>query len=337
MRELGSVMDLILAGDIGGTNTRLALYEVGKLHDPRNIRVYRSGDYESLQTIILQYLEECDVVKAGARLVRAGFGIAGPVEGDIVRLTNLPWVVDSRQIAERLDVEKVTFVNDFSANCYAVPRLTSDDLRQIGGGEPKPEQPIVVLGAGTGLGEAFLVWGGTKFIVIPSEGGHTDFAPRNPLENRLLEFLTERYGRVSYERVVSGPGLVNVYQFFRDSEEMAEAPEVHEAMRNEDPGAVISRHGLARSDPLCERALDLFVSIYGAEAGNLALKVLARGGVFLAGGIAQKIFPRLAEGGFRHGFEQKGRYADFLRTVPTYVITHPQPGLMGAAVAASED
>lgn len=329
-------MELILAGDIGGTNTRLALYEAGNLREPRGIKVYRSGDYESLQTIILRYLEESQDEVGGAALARAGFGVAGPVDGDIVKLTNLPWVVDSRQIAERLNIPKVVFVNDFSANCYAVPRLGKEDLHQIGGGESVPEKPIAVLGAGTGLGEAFLVWTGAKFLVVPSEGGHTDFAPRNPLENRLLEFLTERFGRVSYERVVSGPGLVNIYEFFRDREEMAEAPEVHEAMREEDPGAVISRHGLARSDPLCERSLDLFASVYGAEAGNLALKLLATGGVFLAGGIAQKVVTRLEEGGFRHSFEQKGRYRDFLRTVPTYVITNPQPGLMGAAVAALE-
>jgi glucokinase len=329
-------MELILAGDIGGTNTRLALYDAGNLREAKEIKVYRSGDYESLQTIILRYLEETREAIGSGSLTRAGFGVAGPVDGDIVKLTNLPWVVDARQIAERLKIERVKFVNDFSANCYAVPRLGKEDLHQLGGGEPQPEQPIAVLGAGTGLGEAFLVWAGGKFLVVPSEGGHTDFAPRNPLENRLLEFLSERFGRVSYERVVSGPGLVNVYEFFREREQMPEAPEVHEAMRSEDPGAVISRHGLARSDPLCERALDLFVSVYGAEAGNLALKLLARGGVYLAGGIAQKIVSRLEEGGFRHSFEQKGRYTAFLRTVPTYVITHPQPGLMGAAVAACE-
>ena len=329
-------MELILAGDIGGTNTRLALYEAGQLGEPRCMEVYPSGDYESLQIIVLKFMEDSAGVLKEGRLIRAGFGVAGPVDGDIVKLTNLPWVVDGRQIASRLNIDKATFVNDFSANCYAVTRLGSGDVHKIGGGEPLPQHPIAVLGAGTGLGEAFMVWTGQQYMVVPSEGGHTDFAPRNPLENRLLEFLTERYGRASYERVVSGPGLVNVYEFLREREGMAESPDVREAMRSEDPGAVISRNGLDRSDALCDRALELFASIYGAEAGNLALKLLARGGVYLAGGIAQKIIPRLEEQGFRYSFEQKGRYTGFLESVPTYVITHPQPGLMGAAVAAEQ-
>lgn len=329
-------MDLILAGDIGGTNTRLAIYDAQNLRETKCLRVYPSGDYESLRSIVTIFLGEEKEMLASGTLVAAGFGVAGPVDGEIVKLTNLPWVVDSRKVAELLGVAKATFVNDFSANCYAVTRLGKEDLHQIGGGEPQAEHPMVVLGAGTGLGEAFLVWGGSRYVVVPSEGGHTDFAPRNPLESRLLEFLTARFGRVSYERVVSGPGLANVYEFLRDGEGMAESAEVKEAMRAEDHGVVISRFGMERSDTLCDRALDMFVSIYGAEAGNLALKLLARGGVFLAGGIAQKVLARLEEGGFRYGFEQKGRYTHFLESVPTFVITHPQPGLMGAAVAASE-
>ncbi|MCZ6729954.1 MAG: glucokinase [SAR324 cluster bacterium] len=329
-------MELILAGDIGGTNTRLALYEMGKLGEPLSMLVYPSGDYESLLAILQKFMDEAaDTFKQG-QLLRAGFGVAGPVDGNIVKLTNLPWVVDAQQIAARLNIGKATFVNDFSANCYAVTRLGPDDVHQIGGGEPVTGHPIAVLGAGTGLGEAFLVWAGTRYLVVPSEGGHTDFAPRNPLEVRLLEFLTERFGRVSYERVVSGPGLVNVYEFLREREGMEESPAVHEQMRQEDPGAVISRNGMDRSDALCDRALELFTSVYGAEAGNLALKLLARGGIYLAGGIAQKIIPRLEEGSFRYSFEQKGRYTNYLESVPTYVITHPQPGLMGAAVAADE-
>ena len=329
-------MDLILAGDIGGTNTRLAIYDAQNLRETKCLRVYPSGDYESLRSIVAIFQQEEKEMLASGNLVSAGFGVAGPVDGEIVKLTNLPWVVDSRKVAELLGVAKATFVNDFSANCYAVTRLGEEDLHQIGGGEPLAEHPMVVLGAGTGLGEAFLVWGGSRYVIVPSEGGHTDFAPRNPQESRLLEFLTARFGRVSYERVVSGPGLVNVYEFLRDGEGMAESAEVKEAMREEDHGVVVTRFGLGRSDTLCDRALDMFVSIYGAEAGNLALKLLARGGVYLAGGIAQKVLSRLEDGGFRYGFEQKGRYTHFLESVPTFVITHPQPGLMGAAVAASE-
>lgn len=331
----------ILAGDIGGTSTRLALFEADNLREPQVLKVYGSGDYESLLTIINTFFEEIDAEGGGgskwSKPTRAGFGVAGPVDGNLVKLTNLPWVIDSERIRQRIGLEKVTFVNDFAANCYAVTRLGPEDLRQIGGGSPVEREPIAVLGAGTGLGEAFLVHDGRDYLVVPSEGGHTDFAPRSALEIRLLEFLTKRFGRVSYERILSGPGLVNVYEFFRDSERLEESKKVREEMRDEDPGVVITRNALNRGDVLCERALDLFCGVYGAEAGNLALKLLTKGGVFLAGGIAAKIFERLEEGGFRHGFENKGRYTKFLEDVPTYVIIHPQPGLMGAAVAALRD
>lgn len=331
-------MDTILAGDIGGTNTRLALYDPANLREPLLLRKYGSGDYESLQAILQAFLGECQgegraVGSDGAG--RAGFGVAGPVDRGTVKLTNLPWVIDPEQIKERVGLSRIVFLNDFAANCLAVTRLTDADRHPIGGGEPVADEPVAVLGAGTGLGEGFLVHDGRDYLVVPSEGGHTDFAPRNPLEVRLLEHLTGRFGRVSYERVLSGRGLVNVYEFFRDREDMPESPAVRDQMRAEDPAAVISANALARSDALCERSLELFCSLYGAEAGNLALKVLARGGVYLAGGIAGKILPKLGDGGFRHAFEHKGRFTTFLETVPTYVITHPEPGLMGAAVAAS--
>ncbi len=326
-------MATILAGDIGGTNTRLALFDSNDLSTPLAMKVYGSGDYESLLAI-LDVFGEQTAGDGHAPPGRAGFGVAGPVDGQIVKLTNLPWVIDFDQIRQRMGLERVAYLNDFAANCQAVPHLHADDVHRIGGGEPRADEPIAVLGAGTGLGEGFLVHTGQGYRVVPSEGGHADFAPRNPLEMRLLEALTEKFGRVSYERVLSGRGLVNVYEFFRDGERMPESDAVRERMRGEDPAAVISQTALERSDPLCERALDLFCAVYGAEAGNLALKLLARGGVYLAGGIAGKIIPRLEEGAFRHGFEHKGRYTTFLQTVPTYVITHPQPGLMGAAIAA---
>jgi glucokinase len=331
----GEAMESILAGDIGGTNTRLALFDPGNLREPQAVRVYRSGDFESFLSILNRYYQEAGEAIARARPVRAGFGVAGPVDGTIVKLTNLPWVIDAEQVRERVGLEHVIFVNDFAANCQAVPHLAPADVHRIGGGTPLPDQPIAVLGAGTGLGEGFLVHTGTEYLVVPSEGGHKDFAARNPLEIRLLAFLTEQFKRVSVERVLSGQGLIHLYEFFRDVEKMGEAPAVRERMREEDPAAVISRHALARSDPVCERALELFCGIYGAEAGNLALTVLARGGVYLAGGIAGKIIPFLEGGGFRYGFEQKGRYTHLLESTPTYVIVHPQPGLMGAAIAAS--
>jgi glucokinase len=328
-------MDTILAGDIGGTNTRLALYDPSNLREPLLMRRYGSGDFESLQAIVQRFYEEVADALRRNRPTRAAFGLAGPVDSRIVKPTNLPWLVDADRLSERVGLQRVTLLNDFAANCLAIPHMSAEDLHPIGGGAPVPDQPIAVLGAGTGLGEGFLIHTGVHYTVIASEGGHADFAPRNALEARLLEHLLQGLPRVSYERVLSGKGLINIYEFFRDSEGMAEAAAVREEMRKEDPAAVISRHAMAGSDPVCERALELFCTLYGAEAGNLALKVLARGGVYLAGGIAGKIIPRLEEGGFRHGFEHKGRFQAFLQGVPTYVIVHPEPGLMGAAVAAS--
>lgn len=328
-------MEIILAGDIGGTNTRLALYEAGNLAEPLLLRSYRSGGYESLQSILELFMEEGGGVLGGAGPGRAGFGIAGPAEAEMVKPINLPWPVERQKVARGLDCGKVTFLNDFSANCLAVPRLGAGELHQIGGGSPLAESPIAVLGAGTGLGEGFLLRPESEYLVVPSEGGHTDFAPCDPLQIRLLQYLTGRFGRVSYERVLSGPGLVNLYEFLRESEKEAESAGVRGAMENEEPAAVICREGLTGGDSLCEKALALFCAIYGAEAGNMALKCLTSGGVYLAGGIAPRIIPKLEEGGFRDGFEQKGRYSRFLRSIPTYVITHPNPGLLGAAIAAS--
>ncbi len=328
-------MRTILAGDIGGTNSRLALFDETRLTEPVFLRVYASGDFESFLRIVDRFLAEAQQAMPDATPACAGFGVAGPVDGAIVKLTNLPWVLDGDAVRDRLAGQPVTIVNDFTAICHAVPHLDARHLHQIGGGRALAQATIAVLGAGTGLGEGFIVWHDGNHQVIPSEGGHADFAPRNALEIRALEYLTDKYHRVSYERILSGPGLVNLYEFFRDREGMAEAPAVREEMRHESAPPVISRHGMARSDPLCERALELFCTIYGAEAGNLALKLLARGGVYLAGGIAAKILPMLEAGGFRHGFESKGRYRDFLESVPSYVITHEQPGLMGAAIAAS--
>ncbi|MCH8882686.1 MAG: glucokinase [SAR324 cluster bacterium] len=330
-------MGTILAGDIGGTNTRLALFDAEDLSAARFARIYPSGDYESLQAILEKFVQESRQELPGHELTRAGFGIAGPVDGGVATVTNLPWRIEAARIGERLGVEHVALVNDFSAVAYAIPQLAPGDLHPLGGGEAKPKEHIALLGAGTGLGEGFLIWGAGRYHVVSSEGGHTDFAPRNPLESRLLHTLTEKFGRVSYERVLSGRGLVSIFEFLRDSEGMEEPTDLAEEIRAGDAAAVISRRGLARETPICDRALDIFASVYGAEAGNLALKVLAKGGVYLAGGIAAKILPRMEEGGFRYAFEQKGRFTAFLETVPTSVIVHDQPGLLGAALAALQD
>ena len=329
-------MDTILAGDTGGTNTRLAMFDPERMDEPIFSRVYPSRSHESLGAILDRFMEDARRELPGRRPSRAGFGIAGPVDAGVAKATNLPWRVDGAELASRLGGVPVRLINDFAAIGQAVPRLKPEHLRKIGGGEAVPREPIGVLGAGTGLGECLLFWNGARYQVVSTEGGHTDFAPRSPLEIRLLEYLTAKFGRASWERVVSGQGLLHIYQFLREYEALEEPPDLSQLLREGDPAAVISRSGLERRHPICERALDLFVSAYGAEAGNLCLKSLAKGGIYLAGGIAAKVLPRLEEGGFRRAFEDKGRFRAFLRTVPVYVILHPQPGLLGAAIAALE-
>jgi len=326
-----------MAGDIGGTNSRLALFDSENLSQPVFTRIYPSGEYESLGVILDRFLDEVRRDFGAGLPRRAGLGIAGPVEGSHAVVTNLPWRVDADQLVARLGMEKVVLLNDFAAVAHAVPALGPGDLHQLGGGPPQPGHPMVVLGAGTGLGQGFLIPMENGFRVVSSEGGHSDYPPRTPQEIRLLAYLSGKFGRVSCERVVSGPGLVNIYGFLKEEEGMEESPDLAREISLGDPAAVISRRGLEGVDPICDRALDLFCSGYGSLAGNLALTVLAKGGVYLAGGIAAKILPRLESGGFRHSFENKGRFGGFLQTVPVFLITQPQPGLMGAALAASRD
>ena len=335
-------MNWILAGDIGGTNTRLAYFQAERPGELLGMRVYPSVGFGSLVEILARYAADLAAGGEGEALAdirpgRAGFGIAGPVDREIVKLTNLPWAVDTRAVRAHLGLENVCFVNDFAANCHAVPHLTAGHLHAIGGGSPQPGGSMAVLGAGTGLGQGFLVpRPGSGYLVVPSEGGHTDFAPRTPREGRLLNHLAGQYGRASWERVLSGAGLHNLYRFLRDGEGMAETPAIAGEMAGHDPAAVITAHALAGDDPLCRETLALFCALYGAEAGNLALKVLARGGVYLAGGIAGRILPLLEAGEFRAAFQAKGRYTALMESIPTYLITHPQPGLLGAAIAAGE-
>jgi glucokinase len=370
----------VLAGDIGGTNTRLALFEADR-DDPRFERVYPSAAFTGLELIAEKFLGEARAeLGAGAQVVlpeRACFGIAGPVEGNVCRATNLPWVIDGRVLAQRLGIPKVRLVNDFYAAALGSIRVPSGALSVLGGGGPRdPKGPVAVLGAGTGLGQAFLLWSAAaqRYDVVSSEGGHADFAPRTPLESALLRYLAAKYGRVSYERVLSGQGLVDLYAFLNEEPalRLVGKAETQLAMAREDPAAVVSRHALDGSDPVCEMALAMFCGVFGALAGNLALTVLATGGVFVAGGIAPRILPflvksappsaprpdggvgpgpgvqagpiagggagaGLAKGGviFREAFERKGRLQSLVAGIPSYVVTHPQPGLLGAAAVAA--
>lgn len=330
-------MQAVLAGDVGGTNTRLAIFPVGNLAEPLLQRVYPSSAFSGLEAVVRQFLAEARQTLPAVEIQCAGFGVAGPAEGATVKFTNLPWVVRTDELVHAFQLRRVVFVNDFAAICRAVPRLGSADVVKLGGGNPEPAAPKAVLGAGTGLGVGFLIPGEAGHHVVASEGGHVDFAPRDEQQLRLVRFLQIRRDGAYIENVLSGRGLVNLYEFLRDVEGLPESTAVRNAIALGDPAATISAHGLSHADPLCWRTLHLFCSIYGAVAAGLALLVMARGGVYVAGGIARHIQPVLTDGPFSTAFERHIRYSEFLRSVPRFLIVHPQPGLLGAALAAQEE
>lgn len=323
----------ILAGDLGGTKTLLQLSEI--VDGGSQVRMekrFDSASYQSLNQIVAEFVQGIQPVDLHA----ACFGVAGPVAGDQARITNLPWLIEATAIASEFNIPKVRLINDFQAVAYGIDALEPGDLAELQAGRLSEQGVRAVIGAGTGLGEGFMVWQGEHYEAMPSEGSHVDFAPVDALQARLLDYLISRYGHVSYERLVSGPGLVNIYEFLRDSEKFApESEALRQAMGNDDPAAAISEFALNRQDRLASRALDLFVCIYGAEAGNLALKVLARGGVYVAGGIAPKIMGKMTDGTFMRAFLAKGRFAELLTTIPVKVVLNPNVGLLGAARLAS--
>ncbi len=318
---------MILAGDIGGTNTRLAL--VDATGDELKIvaeSTFPSRERPSLEAVITEFLalHSCD-------LTGASFGIAGPVREGRCEATNLPWVVDAKAVARRLHLKHVGLINDLEANAYGVAVLQSKDFVTLNKGVRNAKGNMAIISAGTGLGEAGMYWDGQSHRPFASEGGHVDFAPRNHLEMELLEYSMKHYRRVSYERLLSGPGLVNVYQFLRDTGKAEEPAWLAGLMRHGDPAPIISQHALEGKCLLCLQALEIFVSLYGAEAGNLALKVMATGGVYLGGGIAPKIIQKLKEAEFMNAFTAKGRMRPLLQDIPVKVIMNPKTALLGAA------
>jgi len=251
------------------------------------------------------------------------------IEGNS-KATNLPWELDERRLAEALRVSRVKLLNDLEAAAYGMLQLEPPDLCVMQPGSPHKGN-IAVIAAGTGLGEAILYWDGARYHPMATEGGHADFAPRNDLEIGLLRYLQKEFDHVSYERVLSGPGLFNIYRFLRDSEIAPEPEWLRTRIATDDPSAVISEIGLAGNDPLCTKALDLFCSAYGAEAGNLALKAFAIGGVYIGGGIAPKLLSRLKESTFLHAFSDKGRFSELLRSIEVKVALNLRTPLIGAA------
>jgi glucokinase len=333
--------DVIVAGDIGGTKTNVGLFEVTG-GQPRLLRSasYHSSEYPGLSPIVAAFLGE----EANPPVQAACFGIAGPVIENRVTAPNLAWQIDGALVAGEVKVPRVLLINDLVATAEGIPLLGADETVLLQAGVPEPpghEGNRVLLAAGTGLGMALLPRLGTSptsWFPVPSEGGHADFAPRNEEEIGLLRALRERFARVSVERVLSGPGLFNVYRFLRDNRHAPESAEVREAMaRGDDPARVIGEHGLGgpAACPLCSKALEMFAAVYGAVAGNLVLTGTATNGVWLGGGIAPKILPRLSDGLFLQSFLAKGRLAPYLERVPVRVILNQRTAMLGAARRAT--
>lgn len=304
-------MSRILAGDIGGTKTLLLLAEVDGLRPVKEER-FENRDHPDFSAVLARFL-------GNERPAGACFAVAGPVSDNRADMTNLPWTLDGHALTAELGFP-VRLVNDFEAVGYGIAALVESDLETLQAGEPQPQGVRAVLGAGTGLGEGFMVWQGESYRVFPSEGSHADFAPADERQEGLLHYLREKYGHVSWERVVSGPGLADIYAYLGGGE--AEP-------------AVIAEAALVGGDGAAVEALDIFVSAYGAEAGNLALKLLPTGGLYVAGGIAPKILAKMNAGGFMGAFVAKGRFADLLSTVPVRIVKNPNVGLLGAAFVAS--
>lgn len=323
---------MILAGDVGGTKVHLALYgfSEGRLCHVRDEK-FHARDYTGLEEIARKFLSD-----SGNPEITAGcFGVPGPVRGGRLKLTNLPWILDCRDLSHGLNVEHLFLINDLEANGYGIPELSAEQIFQLSAGDSSAIGNRGLVSAGTGLGEAILVWNGRIHVPIASEGGHCDFAPRNDLEIDLLRYLQKQLkGRVSFERVVSGIGLKNIYEFLRDEKGMEEPAWLKERMSLEDPNAVIGEVGEEGTNELCAKTLHLFVSAYGAEAGNLALKVLAVGGLYLGGGIAPKILKKMKDGAFMNAFTDKGRLSELLIHTPVRIILESRAALMGAAAYA---
>jgi glucokinase len=318
---------MILAGDIGGTNTRLAVFEVtgGGLETAAR-HDFPSRHHESPYEIVGTFLATHRL-----QVKQACFGVAGPVKDGRCVATNLPWVVDAHELAKILALQTVHLLNDLEASAYGVAAVEQGDFALLNEGETQVEGNAAIIAAGTGLGEAGYYWDGMQHHPFACEGGHVDFAPRNELEMELHHFLLARFEHVSYERVVSGPGLLNIFEFLRDNGHGEEPEWLAEEMRQQDPSAVVSRAALDGRSELCARALELFVSLYGAEAGNLALKVMATGGLFVGGGIAPKIISKLTDGTFMQAFADKGRMRPYLEAIPVRVILNDKTALLGAA------
>jgi glucokinase len=319
---------MILAGEIGATRTRLAAFETeGSRLNCVVEKTYPSHDYTSLAEILPQFTRT-----EGIGVHSACFGVAGPVRSGRSKISNLAWIIDAKELAAQLKLPTVGLLNDLEAYAYGVDALESKDFITISQGSENAEGNRAVISAKTGLGMAGLYWDGFRHHPFACEGGHADFAPRDAAQIELLSYLQKKYGRVSCERVLSGPGIHDIYDFLRDTNKAEESAEVREQIKAaSDPSPLISRLALEGKSPTCEQALSIFVSVFGAEAGNCALRYMTTGGIHIGGVIAAKIAPKMQDGTFMKSFLDKGRMESILKDMPVQIIANDDCGLIGAA------
>jgi glucokinase len=332
---------MILAGDVGGTKVHLALYNMveGRLILVRDFK-FPAHEFASLEDVVNRFLSPG--TEGGAsdksekpQITGACFGVPGPVRDGRLKLTNLPWTLDARQMQKSLGIPHIFLINDLEANGFGIRQLAPDQICTLHKGDPTATGHQGLISAGTGLGEALLIWDGTTHTPIPSEGGHCDFAARNDREVALLQYLRKTLnGRVSFERVVSGIGIKNVYAYLRDVEKVDEPQWLRDRLRTEDPNAVIGQCAEDGSSWICFETMKIFAAAYGAETGNIALKALATGGMYLGGGIAPKILKTLQNGDFMQAFLDKGRMSGLLQAIPVHIILDDSCALLGAAAYA---
>lgn len=330
----------VLAGDIGGTKTLLQLSTPSQVSGRRVFEVlyeqrYPSADHADFLPLVKQFLDSAPH-EAKSPITGACFGVAGPVSGRTAVTTNLPWKLDADALERALGIPHVRLINDFQAVGYGIEALGDEDLVTLQAGTPMAHGTRIVIGAGTGLGQGFLVWQDDHYEVVASEGGHADFAPRTPIEMELLAYLKTQFPCPTWERVASGRGLVNIFNFLVEAKQRPVSAALQEALASGDKGAAVSRFGLSGEDATASEALDMFVSIYGSQTGNFALTALASGGVYVAGGVAPKILSKMKEGGFLKAFLDKyERMQSLLNAMPVKIVVNEHVGLLGCAVAAS--
>lgn len=326
----------LLGADIGGTKAALALAAAGARPQIVAQHVYACQAYDGVQPIVSEFLRSEPVAGHRTAIAAACLSVAGPVAGNSTTLTNLGWKVSGNTLAAELRLPEVRLMNDFEAAGLGISRLAPSDLETLQEGRPVARATRLVIGAGTGLGVGLLTWQDDGYAVHPSEGGHLDFAPVDELQDKLLEHLRRTFGRVSFERIVSGPGLMRIFSFLQETGVGVPSRQLQEADKTRhDTAELIAEFGMAKLDPLAVRALDLFVAAYGAFAGNMAIAVLALGGVYIAGGIAPKIAAKLKEGAFMRAFAAKGRFSELMATIPVHIVMNPHVGLHGALAEAA--